>query len=89
VTDSTDCPLDSVPNAAALVVSGDAEPFHFVLRDIDMSGVRLPDLGVWVWHAKGGVANRSSRLYNKDQNIASWNRILVWLGQIDRLAAVL
>jgi hypothetical protein len=48
VTDSKDCPLDSVPNAAALVVSGEAEPFHFVLRDIDMSGVRLPDLGVWV-----------------------------------------
>jgi hypothetical protein len=49
VTDAKDCPLDSVPNAAALVVSGEAQPFHFVLRDIEMSGVRLPDLGVWIF----------------------------------------
>ena len=49
VTHSKDCPLESVPNAAALVVLGEAEPIHFVLRDIDVGGVRLPDLGVFVF----------------------------------------
>jgi hypothetical protein len=49
VTHSKDCPLESLPNAAALVVLGEAEPIHFVLRDIDVGGVRLPDLGVSVF----------------------------------------
>ena len=49
VTDLKDCPLNSVPNAAALVVSREAKPFHFVLGNVDMSGVRLPDLGVFVF----------------------------------------
>lgn len=40
--------LDSVPNAAELVVSGDAEPFHVVLGGLDVGGVELPDLGVFV-----------------------------------------
>ena len=41
-------PLDSVPNAAALVVAGDAEAFHFVLQDPRVGTVPLPPLGVFV-----------------------------------------
>ena len=40
--------VDSVPNAAALVVSGDAEAFHLVLQDPRVGAVALPPLGVFV-----------------------------------------
>jgi hypothetical protein len=42
-------PLDSVPNAAALVVSGDAEAFHLLLHDPHVGDVALPALGVFVF----------------------------------------
>lgn len=42
-------PVNSVPNAAALVVSGEAEAFHVVIEDIRCGGVTLPDLGVFVF----------------------------------------
>lgn len=42
-------PIAAVPNAAALVVSGEAEPFHVVLGGIDMNGTTIPDLGVFVF----------------------------------------
>jgi hypothetical protein len=41
-------PLDSVSNAAALVVSGEAEAFHVVLGGIQSRSVVIPDLGVFV-----------------------------------------
>ena len=40
--------LDSVPNAATLVVSGEADGFHFVLKDAWHQGTALPELGVFV-----------------------------------------
>jgi hypothetical protein len=46
-------PLDSVQNAAELVLSGEAEPFHFLQRGIVIDGTTLPDLGVSVFD--GGV----------------------------------
>ena len=49
VTQSQERPLDSVPNAAELVLSGQAEPFHFVLRGIAVDGAVLPDLGIFVY----------------------------------------
>jgi len=42
-------PLDSVSNAAALVVSGEAEAFHVVLGGILSRSVAIPDLGVFVF----------------------------------------
>lgn len=42
-------PLDSVSNAAALVVSGEAEAFHVVLGGIQTRSVTIPDLGVFVF----------------------------------------
>jgi hypothetical protein len=41
-------PVDSVPNAAALVISGEADAFHFVLQDPRVGDVALPELGVFV-----------------------------------------
>lgn len=41
--------VDSVPDAAALVVSGEAEPFHHCIEGMLVSGVELPVLGVFVW----------------------------------------
>ncbi|MFK8185859.1 MAG: hypothetical protein AB8B99_20980 [Phormidesmis sp.] len=42
-------PLDSVYNAAALVVSGEAEAFHVVFGGIQSSSVTIPDLGIFVF----------------------------------------
>jgi hypothetical protein len=41
--------LDSVPNAAELVASGEAEPFHIVLAGITIRDTSLPDLGVFTF----------------------------------------
>jgi hypothetical protein len=41
--------VDAVPNAAELVVSGEAESFHAVLRGISFDGAVIPDLGVFVF----------------------------------------
>ena len=49
VTDEADRAIDSVPNAAALVVSGEAEAFHFVACGIRSGATVLPDLGVFVF----------------------------------------
>ena len=42
-------PVDSVPNAAALVASGQAEAFHMLIAGLVASGVPLPPIGVFVW----------------------------------------
>ncbi|RYD20684.1 MAG: hypothetical protein EOP88_14100 [Verrucomicrobiaceae bacterium] len=49
LTDDAERPVDSVPNAAALVVSGDAQPFHMIISGIRMCNVTLPDLGVFIF----------------------------------------
>lgn len=41
--------LSAVPNPAALVVSGEAEPFHVVFGGVESNGVVIPDLGVFVF----------------------------------------
>jgi hypothetical protein len=48
ISDEEARPLDSVPNAATLVVSGEAEPFHVLLVGVQPRGITLPDLGVFV-----------------------------------------
>jgi hypothetical protein len=42
-------PVDSVPNAAALVASGQAEAFHMIVGGIVANGVPLPPIGIFVW----------------------------------------
>ena len=51
-THHADRPLDSVPNAAVLVASGEATAFHVVLGGIRSRGVNIPDLGVFVFPAQ-------------------------------------
>lgn len=40
--------LLSEENPAGLVVKGEADPFHFLVRGLEIDGTRLPDLGVFV-----------------------------------------
>lgn len=42
-------PVDSVPNAAALVATGWAEAFHHTVAGLVSAGVELPVLGVFVF----------------------------------------
>jgi hypothetical protein len=49
LTEQADLPVDSVPNAAALVAGGQAEPFHLCISGVIAGGVELPTLGVFVW----------------------------------------
>src|SRR5436190_5713031 len=41
--------VESVPNAAALVASGCAQPFHHCIGGVVAARVELPILGVYVW----------------------------------------
>ena len=43
-----DQPVDSVANAAALVLRGEVDAFHAVLRGIRFQEVTLPEVGVFV-----------------------------------------
>jgi hypothetical protein len=42
-------PLDSNPDPAGMVVSGEAEPFHVLASRLSAGGVVLPNLGVFVF----------------------------------------
>jgi len=42
-------PVDSVPSAATLVASGEAEAFHHCIAGVVSAGVELPVIGVFVW----------------------------------------
>lgn len=47
-TQGVEASIDGVPSAAALVVSGEAEPWHALLTDIHHDGQSVPDLGMFV-----------------------------------------
>jgi len=47
--DDAALPVDSVPNAAALVPTGQAAPFHHCIAGVVAGGVELPVLRVYVW----------------------------------------
>ncbi|HXG64233.1 MAG TPA: hypothetical protein VNO70_03940 [Blastocatellia bacterium] len=49
IEDQQDKPIDSVPNAAALVIQGRAEPFHFLCQGLTYDGIVIPDMGVFVF----------------------------------------
>ena len=49
IADDAERLLDSVPNPAALVVSGEAEAFHVVFGGIRLREVIIPDIGVFVF----------------------------------------
>ena len=47
--ETSQTPLDSVANAAHLVVSGKAAPFHFLVQGLSFQDTTIPDLGVFVF----------------------------------------
>lgn len=48
IVDGMDVRLDSVEDPAALVVGEQAEPFHVVLAGMEVNGIPIPDIGVFV-----------------------------------------
>ncbi len=58
--------VDSVPNAAALVVSGEAAPFHVVLGGIQSGGVAIPHIGVLVFPDQLALDYRMGRGWNAE-----------------------
>jgi hypothetical protein len=48
-TKEASVPVDSVPDAAGLVASGEAEAFHHCVEGVVAGGVELPVLGIFVW----------------------------------------
>ena len=75
--------VDSVPNAAALVVSGDAEPFHLVFSGIEIDGTSIPDLGVYVFPDELALNYRMGPEWGPEQVNALFS-LLHELTQIDR-----
>lgn len=76
VADNAERPVDTVPNAAALVVRGDAEPFHAVFGGIRMGEVTIPDLGVFVFHDHLGVDYRMGSEWHGEEVRALFDLLL-------------
>jgi hypothetical protein len=49
ITTQEEVPVDSVENAANLVVRGEAEYFHIVVGGLTFGGIVIPDLGIFVF----------------------------------------
>jgi hypothetical protein len=49
IEEQRDKAINSVPNAAALVVEGLAEPFHCLCQGLTFEGIQIPDLGVFIF----------------------------------------
>ena len=74
-------PLDSVSNAARLVVTGEAEPFHSVLHGITYFGAVIPDLGVFVFQDAISLDYRMGT----DWNAAKLTALFELLYQLQRI----
>lgn len=75
-------PVKSVPNAAALVVTGEAEPFHVVLEGVESDGVRLPSIGVSIFPDLIGLDYRMGPGWNPTTVAALFN-LLADLAKLD------
>lgn len=80
-------PLDSVSNAAALVVSGEAEAFHVVFCGIQSGGVAIPDLGVFVFPDQLTLDYRMGLAWGPIQ-LAAFFRLLGELASLDPDASI-
>ena len=49
ITENKDVPVKSVANAAQLVIRGEAEVFHVVVKGLFFGGAIIPDLGIFVF----------------------------------------
>lgn len=75
-------PLDAVPNASTLVLSGEAEPFHVVFGGITAKGVVIPDLGVFVFQECIALDYRMGREWGPPE-LEAFFELLVELSALD------
>jgi hypothetical protein len=71
-----------VPNAAALVMSREAEPFHVVFGGIATDGCEIPDLGVFVFHESLALDYRMGPEWGPPQ-LYSFFQLLMELTSLD------
>lgn len=77
----TDRPIDSVPNAAHLVATGEAAPFHFAVNGLSVQQVLIPCLGIFVFQDTIALDYRMGRAWQPEQVFAFFSllRLLVKL----------
>ena len=63
-TEQRSVPVDTVENAARLVVVGEGQPFHVLLHGLTFAGATIPDLGVFVWQNEIGLDYRMGPDWN-------------------------
>lgn len=85
--DRSERELDSVPNAAALVVAGEAEPFHVVFGGIQAQGTTIPDLGVFVFPDQLALDYRMGPAWGSKELVALFE-LLAQLTALDSKATV-
>lgn len=78
--------IDSVPNAAALVATGEAEVFHICIEGL-VSGVELPILGVFVWPDGVALDYRMGREWGPAR-VVGFFELLLDCCELDRNAVV-
>jgi hypothetical protein len=81
-------PLDAVPNAAKLVVTGEAGPFHVVLSGIESQGAVIPDLGVFVFSDQLVLDYRMGPQWS-EREVLGLFELLLALASLDPNAVVL
>jgi hypothetical protein len=83
ITQSEERRLDSVPNAAELVLSGEAEPIQFLLGGIVIDGTVLPDLGIFVFEGGIELDYRMGEEWRSPE-LTAFFRLLLNLAKLDR-----
>ncbi len=68
-------PIDSVPNAAALVAAGDAAPFHVAVSNLIVDRVAIPTLGVFVFQDMISLDYRMGSEWQAEQVFAFFTLI--------------
>jgi hypothetical protein len=82
VEDQESKPINFVPNAAALVTQGRAEPFHVLCHGLSYGGEVIPDLGVFVFDDQISLDYRMGA----EWNAARLKALFGTLRQIKQLA---
>jgi hypothetical protein len=79
--------VDSVPNAAQLVIDDRSEPFHALCHELDYGGIRIPDLGVFVSDDEISLDYRMGSEWNAN-NLGAFLQLLKELTQLDANASI-
>ena len=82
-----DRPVDSVQNAASLVLSGESEAFHVVLAGIRSGDTVIPDLGVFVFPDELALDYRMGKAWGAGE-VEGLFKLLVRLVALDPGASV-